>query len=170
MRHGWHENWNSGHATACAHYFCWAECTMKWGLKMLEISPETIQTEDNLLHCSRMPTESTPRVPWCFSIKLPNFMRWLELKKDLPFFFVLHPWRPSKHNKLWLRFTTLIMLHLWHTSRYKWQNENHCIQQWCIHWHHCTQMKVAIDTNGHRSVTWIILCSAESTWFYLNDK
>lgn len=138
MRHSWHENWNTGHATACAYYFCWAECTMKWGLKMLEISPETIQTEDNLLHCSRIPNESTTRVLWCFAIKLPNFMRWQELKKIYPF-FVSHPWRPSIHSELWLRFTTLIIMHLWHISRYAHTNES-------IHIHTTYRQYIQIHT------------------------
>lgn len=62
------------------------------------------------------------------------------------------------------------MLHLRHSLGYKWQNESHRMQQWCIYWHRCAQMKVAIDTNGHRSVTQIILRCAGSTLFYLNDK
>lgn len=133
---------------------------MKWGLKSLEISPETIQTEDNLLFYCHMlddQEEVTVRLP----SKPPNFMRLLKPKEIRR--FILHTWRLSKHNELWLRFTTLITLHSWQCSGYKWQNENQCMQRWWICRHSGAEIKLTIDTNGSGSVSCFFSSSAEST-------
>lgn len=131
---------------------------MKWGLKTLEISPETIQTEDNLLsYCHTL--DDQEKMTECLLSKAPNFMRLLEPKKIRH--FISHTWRLSKHNELRLRFTTLIMPHLWHCSGFKWQNENHGTKQWCMCWRRRAQIKLTIDTNGsvsyrkQKSTVWI---------------
>lgn len=102
---------------------------MKWGLKTLEWSPETIQTEGNLLLHSHTRDDQNP------PCEEPNILRNLQKKEN--------------EKDVW---GGIYYFCIWDVvQEIRSKTEHRLRRQWCICWHLAAQINATINTNRNES-------------------